>query len=272
MKKVFGMRGLPGSGKDFYIQKRWGNKATICSADLYFIVDGEYRFDPSKLGEAHNSCMKNFLSALASEVEIVVVNNTNINIWEIAPYASVAAAMGYEFEVIEVKAKVEDCIARNSHGVPAQIIGAMAEAKRREILLPRWQVTEFDSKPKNGNDPDVAKLMAALEKRGIAVSFALDERDGIDDTFLIVAQPSDTDNLELYQSYGGGFGLLSRSRIAEIVQLIEQSPSVCTSQDIQEAIVWASNVSGPCLCAKESAESLHYNGAPGCANEEIEAT
>lgn len=153
MKKVFCMRGLPGSGKNTWIANKIANdwqsaNVVVCSSDDYFMVNGEYKFNESLLGEAHKSCFRKFMFTLAAESaegqdSIVVVNNTNISNWEISPYSAIAQAMDYEFEVIEIKSTVAQSIARNTHGVRPETIGAMAEAIRREILLPFWKVTRI---------------------------------------------------------------------------------------------------------------------------------
>jgi predicted kinase len=238
MKKVYGMRGLPGSGKDTYIKSRWDtDKITVCSADHFFMVDGEYRFDESKLSLAHATCMRNFLHALASNVEIVIVNNTNINVHEISPYAAVAAAMEYQFEVIEIKAKTEHCIARNSHGVSAQQIGAMAEAMRREVLPPWWTVTKIQTKPKDGNDKDVAALLKAFETRKVPACFAECAEDGICDTLTIVPDKNSKQHLWIFASWGGDVGWLERSRVPEMVRLITEASSESTSEEIEDAVI-----------------------------------
>jgi hypothetical protein len=49
-------RGLPGAGKSTYVATL-SPGAVVCSADSYFVgPDGAYRFDPAKLGQAHEAC------------------------------------------------------------------------------------------------------------------------------------------------------------------------------------------------------------------------
>lgn len=255
MKKVYCMRGLPGSGKDTYIKNRWNpDKVTICSADHFFMIDGEYRFDKTKLGLAHAACMRDFLRALANDVEIVIVNNTNINVHEISPYAAVASAMEYQFEIIEIEAKIEHCIARNSHGVSAQQIGAMAEAMRREVLPSWWSLTKMQTKP---NDADVATLLKAFEARKVRACFAECEEDGISDTLTIVPDKNSKEHLWLFASWGGDVGWLERSRVPEMVLLISKASFESTSEDIEEAVITMSNSDErPCNCGVK--KDWHY--------------
>lgn len=53
MKELFLLRGLPGAGKST-LAKTIGGKHF--EADMYFIKDGEYKFEADKLKMAHNWC------------------------------------------------------------------------------------------------------------------------------------------------------------------------------------------------------------------------
>lgn len=160
MKHCLIMRGLPGSGKGHWVRnlnlclKEAGHynvdlglrvsaeSAVVVSADDYFTdSDGVYRFDPMQIGTAHTECMKRFLLAVGSDEPLVIVDNTNICAFEISPYAAVAAAMGYETRIIQIKADVETCIQRNLHRVAGHVIGGMQEALRRETLPPWWAIS-----------------------------------------------------------------------------------------------------------------------------------
>ncbi len=253
MKKVICMRGLPGAGKDTYINERWSrDEIVVCSADDFFMVDGKYLFDFSKLGAAHIACMQKFLKAVASDVETVVVSNTNINMLEISPYAAVAAAMGYDFEIIEIKAKPEHCAARNSHGVPALQIGAMSESMKREVVPPFWKHTRVEIKHR---DDDVKTLLNAFRSRKVRCCFVEDEEDSNVDGITICPDRGSATHLWLYPSYGGDCGWLERSRIPEMVQLISSAPKTCTTQDIEDAVVTMANSDErPCDCG----DGFHY--------------
>lgn len=125
----------------------------IVSADHFFMVDGEYKFDPSKLPQAHGACLRGFVSHLQDagvgkvrKVTILrgvpgagkstfmekhperlgelVVDNTNITVAEIAPYAALALAYGASLEIITLEVNPED--AKNVHGVPLSAVARMA--------------------------------------------------------------------------------------------------------------------------------------------------
>ena len=137
--KVIIMRGLPGSGKSTYIKNNFPN-ALVCSADHFFEKDGEYNFNPAKLPDAHKACMRTFIKYLSAEAPLIIVDNTNTQLWELSPYVSVAEAFGAEVEILHVKSDVNTCIDRNVHGVPEKSIKAMNE--RWDNPLPWWNQKE----------------------------------------------------------------------------------------------------------------------------------
>lgn len=272
MKKVFCLRGLPGSGKNTWIESNqktyWRHKkVVVCSADDYHMINGEYKFDPSMIGEAHNSCMQKFLAAVGSvdakhSIEIVVVNNTNISAWEIAPYAAVARATGYEFEIVQIQCNVQKSISRNTHGVAPETIGAMAESMRREILPGQWPIKKITDDITTNDD--IAKFLDAIEKRGVNTYLV----DGVEENVaskMIVSLDRENQTLYLIPSYvptykGIPYFTLDRSRIPEMIRLIETASSVCTPHDIEEAVcIIAESHELPCECGvKGEWDSLHY--------------
>jgi len=138
MKTVIILCGISGSGKSTRVAKFYP-EAMVCSADHFFMVGGEYRFDPSKLPQAHGSCLKQFVSCLQEKVETVVVDNTNTTVAEVAPYAALALAYGYDLRIEILKVDAQVAAARNLHGVP--LVGIVKMAERLETLkdsLPPW--------------------------------------------------------------------------------------------------------------------------------------
>ena len=128
------MRGVPGSGKSYAASRiARDNNMIVCSTDDYFMVDGEYRFDPKKLGEYHNLNFKR-VEALVQKGKKVVVDNTNTKLWEFEKYITLARNYGYEVIIIEPNTPwcrdAKECAVRNSHGVPEAVIHGM---------LDRWE-------------------------------------------------------------------------------------------------------------------------------------
>lgn len=135
--KVTILRGVPGSGKSTYCSKNYPG-AAVFSADDFFMVDGVYVFDSKKLPQAHGQCLRYFVEHVQrGPVMPAVVDNTNTAVMEIAPYAALALAYGWELEIVTISCNPEVAAARNSHGVP--LTGVMAMHKRlMEAQLPPW--------------------------------------------------------------------------------------------------------------------------------------
>lgn len=135
--RVVIMQGFPGSGKSYWARNHvsldglHSGETTIVSADHFFEnpETGEYRFDPTKLGQAHAECMRNFLVALDTEgVEVIVVDNTNITVDQMSPYYLVARSFNAKVDVVRVICDPEVAAARNSHGVPRETVLRMARS------------------------------------------------------------------------------------------------------------------------------------------------
>ena len=146
---VIVLSGVSGSGKSRYARElvyRDSADGRIVSADSHFYnEDGEYNFDPALLGEAHNQCLKTFSARVTVRDPLIVVDNTNTTVGEIAPYAALALAFGYELEIVTVLA--DPCVAaeRNQHGTPLTAIWAQHCRLLSRQLLPWWPHRVVDS-------------------------------------------------------------------------------------------------------------------------------
>ena len=120
---LFLVRGIPGSGKSTKAKQLIAEKLADVhfEADMYFEVDGEYVFDPSKIKDAHSWCQKETDKALAAG-KSVVVSNTFVKKWETDIYFGLAAKHGVEVEVIVATGNYQ-----NVHGVPAEVLLRMKE-------------------------------------------------------------------------------------------------------------------------------------------------
>lgn len=146
------LRGISGAGKSTKATAladdlRPGESAAICSADRFFMRDGVYHFDASQLGAAHGACMRDAIHACSLAVSVVVIDNTNITAVEVAPYALLAQAYGYECEVITLAADPFAAAKRAVHGLDAHRILRMADQLDEETprLAPWWtQRVEYE--------------------------------------------------------------------------------------------------------------------------------
>lgn len=134
------MRGLPGSGKSYIAeQKKKKYNGVICSADHYFIWNGQYLFDKKKLHNAHMQCRTNCGSALRKK-QVVIVDNTNTTYEEILPYLKLAKQFDVAVKIIEPSTDwafdVDELFKRNTHNVPWDTIKAM---KDRYVPAARMQ-------------------------------------------------------------------------------------------------------------------------------------
>lgn len=130
--------GVPGAGKTTCVDINHPF-TTVHSADHYFMsADGEYKFDASKLPQAHAACLRGFVGSLMMG-EDVVVDNTNTTVAEIAPYAALALAYGYDLLIRTVECDPDVAAARNVHGVPVTAVRAMADRLAKRELLPWWR-------------------------------------------------------------------------------------------------------------------------------------
>ncbi|CAG5028673.1 unnamed protein product [Parnassius apollo] len=134
------MRGAPGSGKSFLAKQiiemtvgaNFSNyKKHILSTDDYFMVRGVYQFEKSKLSDAHIWNQSRARTAMMRGLSPVIIDNTNIELWEMEPYVRDAVRNGYVIEVLEPNTpwakKANQLSRKNIHGVPFQSIKRMLD-------------------------------------------------------------------------------------------------------------------------------------------------
>lgn len=141
---VIVMRGISGAGKSTYVKKlqEWAVETFTVSADVFFIKNGHYTFDPKQLPQAHAQCLRTFIGlCMGYPDSIIVVDNTNTTVAEISPYMAVAAAYGHDAKIVTIECDLEVAAARNVHGVG--LSGVTAQHKRltenNTNLLPWWK-------------------------------------------------------------------------------------------------------------------------------------
>ena len=119
------IRGWPGSGKTTLAKEllKQGKADVHYEADMYF--EGKvlgYVFDPTKLPQAHEWCLRKTKEALGMNMN-VVVSNTFTRLWELQKYID----LGHPYEIIECRG-----LFKNVHGVPPEKVLAM-RARFEEI-------------------------------------------------------------------------------------------------------------------------------------------
>lgn len=128
------IRGAPGSGKSTRASKLKGY--VHFEADMYFINDGVYSFDPDLLTAAHQWCIQKTLDSLEQGSK-VVVSNVFANAWEIKPYIE----LGYPYKLVQA-----DGLWPSIHGV---------DLGRVERMRSTWI----------SNKRLIEEVMALIEKR-----------------------------------------------------------------------------------------------------------
>lgn len=121
MKELFLLRGLPGAGKST-LAKSLGGKHI--EADMFFMKDGEYKFDITQLRDAHGWCQSVVGSWMADNEERIVVSNTFTQEWEMEDYYEWAKDFGYKVYSLIVENRHGGV---NEHGVPEEKLKQMEE-------------------------------------------------------------------------------------------------------------------------------------------------
>lgn len=114
------------------------------SADDFFIKDNVYRFDPTLLSRAHGKCLSDYIREMQRLPDhndkyddvLIVVDNTNTSLLEVAPYMSVAQAWGVQAEALTLIASDDRAYARNKHGVSYNSI--VIQRIRLERSVAEW--------------------------------------------------------------------------------------------------------------------------------------
>lgn len=137
------MRGLPGSGKTYTAQSIVNKFVElrppftkcgdfIFSTDDYFYNSkGVYKYNVKRLSEAHNFNQKRVRDMAVIGFSPIIVDNTNLKMWEMEPYVKFAVENRYIIEVIEPTPPWNKCAytlaERNIHGVPLEKIWVMMD-------------------------------------------------------------------------------------------------------------------------------------------------
>lgn len=132
--KLILMRGVSGSGKSTLARKiaEEHDLSVIYSTDDFFMVDGEYRFDPKRLGEFHAANVKRTQESMADKCACIIIDNTNTQAWEMKSYVELAAEYGYAVRIVETPTiSFDELMARQAQradqnkALPAEVVERM---------------------------------------------------------------------------------------------------------------------------------------------------
>jgi predicted kinase len=136
------MSGIAGSGKSSWIAHNYP-EALVLSADHYRMEDGVYVYRKEKDAEIRSRVLRVFtlaasgVSSHATKIklpEVVIVDNTNRAMFEIAPYYRIAEAFGHDVEIVRIHCDPEVAFKRGTHGVPLAQLYRMMDFEP----LPSW--------------------------------------------------------------------------------------------------------------------------------------
>jgi 2'-5' RNA ligase/endonuclease/exonuclease/phosphatase family metal-dependent hydrolase len=131
------LRGPSGSGKSRSVAEILTQSpgGVAFSTDDFFIdaASGDYVFRFEALAEAHEWNRARAIAAIDAGRSPVVIDNTNLEAWEAAPYVRRALLRGYNVEIRDSDSPwcrdAAELARRNAHGVPVD---------RIEVQLARW--------------------------------------------------------------------------------------------------------------------------------------
>jgi predicted ABC-type ATPase len=122
-KKVVIMRGLQGSGKTTMAELLVGENGVIHSTDDYFVVNGKYFFDRTKLIENHAKNFAAFCESLKIGIPMVICDNTNARVEHFQHYMQAAEKAGYMVSIMTMLHPTPEIAAeRTVHNVPLHTI------------------------------------------------------------------------------------------------------------------------------------------------------
>jgi len=132
-QKMILVRGLPGSGKSTVAHYLVGFDFFHYETDQFWIIDGEYKFDMSRIKEAHQWCQDEVRKCLTNGFS-PIVSNTFTTQKEMMPYFQMAKEFGIRPQVILCQGQFG-----NIHNVPTDALVRMVE--RFEYDLPElWSM------------------------------------------------------------------------------------------------------------------------------------
>nr|XP_057944325.1 NEDD4-binding protein 2 [Doryrhamphus excisus] len=147
------IRGAPGSGKTTLARALVEHNpgAVALSTDDYFTRQGHYHFDPTALGQAHEWNHMRAKEAFERGANPIIIDNTNMQGWEMKPYVAQALKHNYKVLFREPdtwwKNKPRELQRRSKHHVPVETIRRMLNGYERFVtvksimgaFMPEWK-------------------------------------------------------------------------------------------------------------------------------------
>ena len=140
-KSLIILRGVSSSGKTSFskLLKSLNVECVEVSADDYFYSnydgsnpDGNYKFNPEKLGSAHGECRRKFQKAVDSGAKCVIVSNTNVekSHWEF--YEEYGKEKGYDYIYGSGDAAPSILYAKENYDITKEVIKMVNDKYKSE--------------------------------------------------------------------------------------------------------------------------------------------
>ncbi|KAF7284345.1 hypothetical protein GWI33_022327 [Rhynchophorus ferrugineus] len=176
------LRGLPGSGKStlghYILNNTIGdNEQTLrnhlLSTDDYFMKNGVYNYNSMLIGDAHGWNHQRAFSAMSKGYSPIIIDNTNVQMWEMKPYAMMATDFGYFLDILEPDThwcfNEKELAKRNKHNVPKATIRNMIERYDKNVT-PIKLLTAYDCKYKLQKPPQMRSYPPLTNRGGSQVN------------------------------------------------------------------------------------------------------
>lgn len=128
MPTLYILQGIAGAGKSTLAKKMIAEGKASCyyEADMFMTNhQGEYHFDPKKLGSCHASCV-HMIEVEMQNCENVIQSNTNLRRKDLDLYLDLAEKYGYNVVIIKLNTSYGSI-----HNVPEDKIASMKDLLSR---------------------------------------------------------------------------------------------------------------------------------------------
>ncbi|KAL7841434.1 hypothetical protein SRHO_G00251250 [Serrasalmus rhombeus] len=170
------LRGAPGSGKttlaNAMLEQNPGGM--VLSTDEYFTQNGAYCYEPNLLGEAHAWNHRRAKEAFEKGFTPIIIDNTNMQCWEMKPYVALALKHKYRVLFREPdtwwKTKPRELQKRTKHGVTREKIRRMLEHQDRYVSVQNIMASEPKSTVVCDVDMDVSQTNQTQQSLPLVLS------------------------------------------------------------------------------------------------------
>jgi predicted kinase len=139
---LYMMQGIPGSGKSTVARaiKRLDVMTKIYSTDEFWIRDGTYQFDGSRLREAHEWNQRRAGSHMEKSYrDNLIIDNTNIKQKDAQVYFDLARRYDYTVQVVRVDPGLGECLRRNAQRTPDRKIPEEVIVRMHGAMEDLWK-------------------------------------------------------------------------------------------------------------------------------------